>query len=439
MTAPTDHAPSAPLGPVDLVPRPEAGEAPAEVPEPAPRRDGRRYRGRYARTSWWWRWGFSTTLAVALVAVPVLVYTGTRVVLGSTDGRVIQAITDPSAPGWQAAVEPTPVQGIALLDPQGALDSVAVLVDTNEGHGTVVVVPGATLVDVPDVGRVPLSTLLTSGGTEGVRNGLEQVLGVGVPTLDAVGAARWADLVAPVGPLTIDNPDNVTGGGTAQARYPRGTVTVPPAQVWDYLSARGTNENQLNRLGRQEAFWKAWLAAVGRHGDQVGVVPGELDVGLGKAVRALGGARLDVVTLPVKAEALPGGTTAYAPVADQVAALVARAVPLPAGPEGTRVHLVVLDGTGELDHGVAAAVTLAVAGGQVDKVGNAEELGVPTTRFVYSDGALTPQVEALRAALGVGVLELRESQGGGPPGVTVILGEDYLTRVAQGGNGGQGG
>lgn len=443
-----------PVGPVDLVPRPEGepgeGTATATVvappspgpggagpertpPEPDPGEGGDgAYRGRYAasRPSWWWRWGFAATLVLALVAVPVLVWVGTRVVLGSTDGRIIETVTDPSAPGWQAAVEPTPVQGVALVDPQGGLDSVALLVATTPERATVIEVPGGVLVDQPGQGQVPLSTVYATQLPETFRGAVEQVVGTGVPAIDVVSAAQWADLVAPVGSLQIDNPDTVTGGGAVGARYARGPVTVPAAQVWDYLSATGVNENPLNRLLRQEAFWQAWLGAVGRDPAAPGIVPGEVDVGLGRAVRALAGHPLDVEVLPV--QAVPGGGSAatYAPVPADVAALVARTVPWPAGPEGTRVHLTVLDGTGHLDHGVAAARALAAAGAQIDKVGNAAELGQPTTQLIFSEEVLRPEVDRLREVLGVG--EVIQTASGGGPGVTVVLGEDYRRAVGGG-------
>ena len=84
-----------------------------------------------------------------------------------------------------------------------------------------------------------------------------------------------------------------------------------------------------------------------------------------------------------------------------------------------------LDGTGQLDNGVSAAIVLAAAGAQIDVIGNARSFGHATTQFVYYDDAFAAEAQKLRDALGVGEI-VRSDQTNSATDMTVVLGEDYL-------------
>jgi len=419
VTAPTEQVPpsvdaEAPGGP--------AGDRSTETRSahtPAHRRPHQR----------WWRFGFPALLVVLVLAIPALLVVGARVVLDSNDGKIVKTITDPAEPGWEATVDPTPVLGLALVNEQGQLDSVAVLALTGETGGSVVVLPSSTVMGVPNVGNVPLSIVYGTGGIDVLRQGLEGILGIGVADIEVVEPNEWADLVEPVGPLKVENPDTVvttTPGGATEVLFEKGEITLPADEVWTYLSTRNPLETDLNRMVRVDAFWKAWAAQVGAAPDQVAVLPGETESGLGRFMRALGTGPLDASSLPL--QPIPLGEDAepvYEPQIAAVDALIARIAPFPAGPEGARAHVAVLDGTGSLDHGMSAAVLFASVGGQIDKVGNAPEFGVETTQFVYFDDAALTRVQRMRDALGVGEI-VKSDELNSAVDVVVVLGEDAL-------------
>jgi hypothetical protein len=104
---------------------------------------------------------------------------------------------------------------------------------------------------------------------------------------------------------------------------------------------------------------------------------------------------------------------------------VASIIPFPEGAPGARPRLRVLDGTGELDNGVSAAIVLAAAGAQIDVIGNARSFGQTTTQFVYYDDAYAVEAQKLRDALGVGEV-VRSEQTNSATDMTVVLGEDYV-------------
>ena len=155
-------------------------------------------------------------------------------------------------------------------------------------------------------------------------------------------------------------------------------------------------------------------------------MPGETESGLGRFVRALGAGPLDATSLPLQPIPLEQGQEpVYEPQIAAVDELVARIAPFPAGPEGARAHMAVLDGTGSLDHGMAAAVLFASIGGQIDKVGNAPEFGVETTQFVYFDDAALTRVQRIRDTLGVGEV-VKSDELNSAVDIVVVLGADAL-------------
>jgi hypothetical protein len=140
----------------------------------------------------------------------------------------------------------------------------------------------------------------------------------------------------------------------------------------------------------------------------------------------------DASSLPVGEQSLgEGQEPVYQPQQPGVRDLIARIVPFPAGPEGTRAHMTVLDGTGSLNHGLSAAALFAANGGQIDKVGNAPEFGVATTQFVYYDDAVLSRVQRMRDALGVGEI-VKSDELNSAVDVVVVLGEDYASNQSDG-------
>ena len=89
------------------------------------------------------RVGFLSTLAVLLVLVPALVGIGARALTRSSDGkRVGSAVSDPTAPGYEAVVTPTDTMLVMLAAPDGELSGAAMIAAAGaSGGGTVLLVP----------------------------------------------------------------------------------------------------------------------------------------------------------------------------------------------------------------------------------------------------------------------------------------------------------
>lgn len=375
-------------------------------------------------TSRWWRIGYPTAIALAVLAVPVLVWLGVQTILGSTEGTRVSTVQDPGAPGYERLVDPTPTFLVLAEDPSGGLASVTFLALTGEEAGGVVAIPPATLITDGEGGGGTLEAVYATGGADEVRSLVERQLNARVEGVRILDDDDWAALLAPVAPLEVDNPDEVRGED-GEVAFPSGELALEPEQVGPYLATHNEGESDLNRMVRLQQFWSAWLGAVGDAGDREDVVPGEVSSGLGRFVRALGGDTLEVATLPVDNAPLPGSdASVFAPVTERIGELVTRLVPFPSGaPAGARLRVRLLDGAGGLDHGLGAVRTLTGAGGEVRTIGNAAAFDVATTQFVYHDEALRERVEALRDALGRGEV-VRTDQVDDAIDVTVVLGAD---------------
>jgi hypothetical protein len=403
----------------EVVPAPDrsADAAPSAGGAPPTRR-------RRRRSSGWWRYGFPIAMVLLVAAVPVLVYAGARTVLDSNDGRLVNRVTDPAAPGWEAIVEPTPTDLVVAVDADGTMLGASVLVLTGQGSGAVLQIPAETLVPITVDGvklpGISLAYEWTLTGMDGVRARVGDLLNLELTDAQAVTAPEWAALVGQAGPLAVSSPDPAVDE-SGRVVFPQGTIQLAPTDVASYLSVQGRNESDLARLVRVEAFWKAWLEAVGSSGGAA--LPDPVDQGLGLFLGTLGSEAVRYEILPVTPEPGPGGEV-YLPIDDEVAAVVAELVPFPRGAPGMRPTVRVLDGTGQLDHGVDAAVVLGASGAQVEVIGNATDFGVSTTEITYYDPALADEAERLRDALGVGSVEQSDQKSA--IDITVVLGTDAM-------------
>ena len=201
---------------------------------------------------------------------------------------------------------------------------------------------------------------------------------------------------------------------------------MSPAQFGSFLFARNWAEDDTNRLLRQEQLWKAWLTKVAASHSS-GIVPGEVDTGIGEFVRTLAHQEVQYNVLPVSVHALASAYAGvYLPLQPEAATVINAAIPFPtAAPPGSRMRTRVLDGTGQLNHGLVAARNLAVAGAQIDSIGNAESFHDAHTEFIVANESQRAAAQKLRDAFGIGEVVVNGSADD-TIDLTVVLGADAL-------------
>lgn len=359
--------------------------------------------------------GFSVLLVLSLVTGGILTYVGVETVRTSRDGKSVSTVTDPSQPGFEALLEPTPT--LLIMHGTGTTLLSASLLTLNSGDvgGSVLLVPPATRVGDAD-DAFALGAIAAFGGSlDAIVPGVQSLLGIGITEVAVVDDARWAELVAPVAPLTIENPDAV-------GDFPAGTLSLRADQVGAYLAARNEGESDMARLYRQQLFFEAWASAVAASSDPA-AVPGEVDSGIGRFLRGLAGGPRRITTLPV-IETPDGDGTRTDVDPEEVNEVISELVPFPtASRPGGRVRVRVLDGSGDRDHVRRALPLIVPVDSEVIVIGNADAFDYETTEVRYHHPTFEAAAQALRDALGAGrvVDDPRQTDAFD---VTIVLGPD---------------
>lgn len=379
-----------------------------------------------ARSGPSWRVIVSFAVLVALFVTGAgLAYAGARLIRSSTEGETVRPIDDPDAPGFEAFVDPTPTL-VMLHDQDGELDAITVLTLPNPdgSGGGVLLVPDRTVVDLPTLGVTTIEAAYEFGDAQIEAQAVGDLLSTGMRETEVVDAARWADLVAPVAPITVDNPNELVVDG--DVLFPIGEIELEADEVGAYLEADDAEGSDLARFARHETFWGAWLEAVAAAGTPE-AVPGELDSGIGRFVRTLAGGTRVIETLPVQPAATDrhGEDPAFVPRGREVDELVARLVPFPTSPSpGTRARLRLLNGTPDTTVAASIASDLTPAGVSIVLIGNAASLDHEETTVRYLGDEFRSEALAVVDILGVGEV-VEESRPSDAADITVTLGDDY--------------
>ncbi len=382
------------------------------------------------------RIAFAVTIALLAAAIPALGYFGVQAVLSSRGGRLVEGTIAPDEPGYEAIVEPTPVALVVHTGAGRLLDLTVLSLPDPDGGGSVLFVPPDTATDASTqaFGFDRLQGAFDVGGVDGVRSATAAILNASFTDTVEVDDARLAALTAPVAPLRLQNPDNLNGENAAgeEVTFDDGPLELTADQVGTYLELRDAGESDLNRLVRHQLLWEAWIGAVAASADPATAVPGEGGTGLGHYISQLAHGTVVYQTLPVdEVASTDDRPDSFAPVTAEIAALVARVIPLPtAASPGSRVRVRILDGAGSPEAVRAIVEPLVVAGAQIVAIGNADRFTYAATDVRYDSLIPRDWAERMQAALGVGEVT-STSFGTDAFDVTIVVGSDLAQRISE--------
>lgn len=352
---------------------------------------------------------------------------GTKAVLDSTDGTLVEVVNDPDAPGFEAFVDPTPTM-LALHVDGDRLVGVSVLALTLLDNGGQVVLVSADLA-ADGTGGASLADVYASEGASGVESAVGSLFGFGFLEVDEIETVEFGlllELVEPISFNLVDDLIAVDADGLTEVWLDRGGKQLDGAVAAELYAWRNPGEVDVNRNERQVDLWESWLLAIAGADDLVAATL-PFDDGLSPYLRAFVEGQSDIRLLP----AVPiDGSDSPTYVLDENAQdwltdIADRMVPLPTPPVGSDLPAVrLLDGTG--DSATAAAARQAVARlADLIVIGNADEFGLATTTVSYHDEAAAAAAEALAARLGGEVVaDLRTDE---PVDLTVTIGADWET------------
>jgi len=383
-----------------------------------------------------WRWGFPVLAAVLAIWGAVLLTGGLTTVLDSRRGETREAVTDPSAAGFEAFVEQTWSMLVATEDTSGDLVQVAVVAaaDRSSGGGSVLLIPVETRIPVDGTATecevaCRLLDQHRDGGLEAVRIATASILDVQVTGATLLTPARWESLAGAVAPVAVTLAEDLVttaADGTSVVRFPAGTVSVAATDVVDLFGFPGggvdssAHEDVIERSTRQQDWWRSWVDALSG-GDPRDRLP-NLDLDVIDLLATVARGRVRVVSAPWTDD---GGAVVVdeGRLTDVVVEMFP--FPIPRVP-GLRPSVRLLNGTGDPSVDGPSREAVLRAGVELAVVGNYRNDGVIQTRVIHRDPALEAAAEALAAAIGGGVLF--DPYLSPVTDLTVVIGADFLFR-----------
>ncbi len=390
----------------------------------------RRRRRPAPRANPFWRFIFPLMVIAAGAAVLMLWRTGTKAVLDSTDGEEFTVVTDATAPGFEAFVDPTPTMLLVHTD-GGELVGVTVLAQTAlENGGTAVLLPAQPVLDIEHADEFAMSEAYAAGGVEAVEEVVGELLGFGFverAELDTSQLREWMRLVEPIPFNVLDDLVQITPSGDTEVWLGRGRKDLDAEVAAEIYSFSNPGESAANRLERQLDLWIAWIDAIDR-ADDLAAATLPFDDGLSPFLRALGAGTADVSILTADVvDGVDGREAFFALTPNQLELLseVADAmVPVPVAPAGsTRSTVRLLNGTDDGAVRVEAMDLLIDLEITIGVIGNALEFGVERTTVTYY--RREAQADAERAAAAFGTVATLVENVDQPVDLTIVIGADW--------------
>lgn len=377
-------------------------------------------------------------VAFGAVAVGLGWVDSARELVTTPDAEVAE---DPPPGGWQPAVlVATTVGSEGSTDELRGLAVIAS--DRSTGEATVLLIPTATVTDVPGFGSFTLAEAWELGGSSLVAVTVDNLLGLRIDGVLVKDPASWAAWFEPVGGASIDIPSRIVardGADAGSVRFEAGTEFLTPERIGEYLTVRAEGETELQSLPRAQQVIAALSRELADAPDALETVvevsrtlpgtatPERLRAVLGELAEARAADAATTITVPI----VPLGTgpdEVYRPDEERLDALMEDrfAVSREVDGSGTRMAVQILNGNARPGIGQDVADALADGRYRIVLTGNADRFTYRETRIlIYSDDpADLAAAQDITERLGVGVIE-RSGTPQSVVDVTIIVGADF--------------
>jgi len=371
-------------------------------------------------------------LVVAAIAVFLLWRAGTKAVLDSTDGNLIEVITDPTLPGYEVFADPTPTMLIAHVD-QGELVGLTVMARTAlDKGGNLVVLSPDLLVETdsaPGQTAILLGQAYSSGGIDQLQALVESMFGFGFTEVAEIDRAQLGTFMGLVEPIPFGLADDLVrrnGSGGVDIWLSRGVRELDGTSAAEVFGFRNPGEFDVNRVERQLDMWSSWINEVANAPDpQAATLP--FEAGLSPYLRSFAAGNVDIQAVPMTAVQMePDTLPLYVTQAEGDAWIAEKAlemVPLPISTRAVhRPSVRLLDGTGEAANRLAMRQQLVADGEVISIIGNAASFGRQSTTVAYHLAEF--QQEAARVAASIGAELVFDEQFDLPYDLTITVGID---------------
>lgn len=343
-----------------------------------------------------------------------LVGLGPSVVRGTLDSIGPAGPATPAEPG----------EGLLFVVPADDGHGVFVLAGAGtDEQGAVLLVPGATQVEVPSLGSRTLAEALAVAGPSAPALAIENALGLRVGAVAVLDAAALAGVLGRGAPVPIRLREPVEVGGTTW----QGERELRAADAHALLTA--PTDDGFARLLAAHAVLEGWLGSLDGD-DEVETAASKVATvaeGSDRVVRdvlgrlAGGDARFDTLTVETVAAA-PGEQrfTLASTAADEAADWL----PGLRQASGPRPRVEILNGTGAPGLAFRVAERIVPEGFQIVLTGNAKNFDHEETVIVVHDRSRKESAERLAEVMGVGVLRAPR-QAVSVVDISILVGQDF--------------
>ena len=374
------------------------------------------------KASFGWRWIFPVFLVVAVAWSAVLMFESGGQLLDSRNGETLDAVTDPTAPGFEAFVEQTWSMAVATEDDEGNLVNlvIAAVADREQGGGSILIVPPSLNLET-DCQQLPcdLRSVYKGGGLTALTAALIDLLGVSFTEEVLLTSSRWTGLISPVNGVEVDLEEpliEVTGEGTEITHFPEGETSIAGDEVVKFFSFSEDG----NQADRGRSFWDSWLKELGETEDPVEKLP-DLGLDIVDFLAVIASGESGLVAFPIDGES----SSLFADE-EKLQSLVVDLFPFPiSAVPGERLTVRLINGTGDFTVDPIARKQIVSAGAEIIVIGNNESFDVQESKVIYRDPLVAEEVEVFGVHLGIPV-EFNELISPVTE-VTVIIGADFAS------------
>ncbi len=372
-------------------------------------------------SSFGWRWVFPLFLVAAVTWSAILIFESGDQLLDSRSGETLDAVTDPTAPGFEAFVEQTWSMAVATEDFEGNLVNLIVgaVADREEGGGSVLVVPPSLNSD-PNCQEPPcdLKSAYKDGGLNTLTSALVDLFGVSFSEEVLLTSSRWDGLISPVTTVDVNLEEDlieVTDEGLEVIHFTEGETGISGDEVVKFFSLSGDG----NQVDNGKSFWDSWLQELGEDGEPLNKLP-DLGLSVVDFLAAVASGDMGIVAFP-----LDDSHSLLVPDFEKFEALVVDLFPFPiAAVPGERITVRLINGTGDFSLDPIARKQVVSAGAEIVVVGNHESFDIQESRVIYRDPVVMEEAETLGSQLGLPV-EFDEFISPVAE-VTIMIGADFI-------------
>ncbi len=326
-------------------------------------------------------------------------------------------------PALEGAFAPEEGSSVLIVATDATDRAVSVGVMTNSGpeQSSVVLFPGALLIEVPGFGTHRLADAHVLGGVDSVRHAIMNELGIAIDGIAVLSPGDLASTLDRNLEITLSSPFLQPDYNGAVVTAGVGTASYTPDEIEAMLVTVGTS-SEVEFVQRQRSVWEGYLRELARTPGLVDDFADDDEVGSVLIKEGIGAERVTTTVAPVRQVGV--GETQLLGLASDPAFfdLHFGSIRMPLEP---RPRVEILNGTREVGITQAIAGELIEKGFWILRTDNADRSSYRDTLIIAQGPGGQQEAVLVEHELGYGEIVVEQSASGSVD-VSIILGADAI-------------